>query len=100
MRMDGRRPSARLDGVMFGAFEISRIIASTFLTISLCSDSSGSLIVGIVGDRPSLAQIGRSLRSAAPASMSGGTHYPSAPIRCRRRRSEEHTSELQSRGQL
>ena len=29
-------PRARVDAVMFGAFEISRIIASTFLTMSLC----------------------------------------------------------------
>src|SRR4026209_1562103 len=47
MRIEGRRPSARDDAVMLGAFVISRIIASTFLTMSLCWDSSGSLIVGI-----------------------------------------------------
>src|SRR6185503_12706280 len=47
MRIEGRRPSARVDAVMLGAFVISRIMASTFLTMSLCWDSSGSLIVGI-----------------------------------------------------
>src|SRR5688572_24145139 len=44
---EGRMPRARVDAVMCGAFEISRIIASTFLTMSLCWDSSGSLIVGM-----------------------------------------------------
>src|SRR5207249_5105797 len=43
----GRRLSARVDGVMAGAFESSRIIWSSLRTDSLCCDSSGSLIVGI-----------------------------------------------------
>src|SRR3989442_721979 len=47
MRSDGRRPRARVEGVIAGAFESSRIMASIFRTPSLCCDSSGSLIVGI-----------------------------------------------------
>ena len=47
MRSDGRRPSARVDGVIAGALESSRIIASILRTMSLCCDSSGILIVGI-----------------------------------------------------
>src|SRR5512132_3741037 len=48
MRIEGRRPSARVDGVIAGAFENSRIIVSSFRTISPCSDASGSRIVGIL----------------------------------------------------
>src|SRR5690349_16230629 len=52
MRIDGRSPSARLDGVIAGACESSRIIESILRTISVCSDSSGSLIVGIARNLP------------------------------------------------
>jgi hypothetical protein len=52
MRMEGRRPRARVVGVIAGALEISRIIASIFLTMSLCSVSAGSRMVGIAA--PSL----------------------------------------------
>src|ERR1700687_2825367 len=47
MRIEGRRPRARVDALMVGDFVISRIIASTFFTMSECSDCSGSLIVGM-----------------------------------------------------
>src|SRR4029077_4247033 len=47
MRIEGRRPWARADWVIAGAFVISRSIASTLRTSSLCSDSSGSRTVGI-----------------------------------------------------
>src|SRR5258708_6733771 len=55
MRIDGRRPWARADCVIAGAFVISRSIASTLRTSSLCSDSSGSRTVGI---EPSLTRRG------------------------------------------
>src|SRR3954466_10575888 len=57
MRIDGRRPSARLVGVIAVAFEISRIIASIFLTMSPCSASSGSRIVGICVPPSRLARV-------------------------------------------
>src|SRR5437867_10496431 len=63
MRIDGRRPRARVAADMRGDFEISRIIASTFLARSLCLYSSGSLIVAIGSSRATRV---RESRAAPP----------------------------------
>src|SRR3954465_14088726 len=73
MRIEGRSPSARVVGVIAVAFEISRIIASTFLTISPCSDSSGRRIVGIC---PSLLATGAKSTGPPRTPSAWPAYYP------------------------